>query len=225
MPQSSTVSRGSHINEKLKWKQLSVGLLIVIVTSFSTGCASLNSMQRSEYQSMKLAGLAVEEKNPVLATALGVLPGGGSFYTRQWGLGVADFLLWPTSILWDPFAGHSGAEVINYDITKAHLKQVEPSGVSISKTNQLSHGMSPTSIKAILGEPSQTQFIGDKSIWKYSLHQDSKGHVPFYLVLDKESQSLQEWYADEAEYLRQQDLWLRTFPPTQRQAIDLKVWQ
>ena len=60
-----------------------------------------------------------------MGVVLGVLPGGGSFYTRQWGLGVADLLLWPTSILWDPFAGYSGAEVINYDITRAHLKQAK----------------------------------------------------------------------------------------------------
>ena len=225
MTPSSTVSRDLRINVKFATNQLAVGLLLVVASMFSTGCASLNTVQRSEYQAMKLAGVAVQEKDPVLGTVLGVLPGGGSFYTHQWGLGVADVLLWPTSILWDPFAGHSGAEVINYDVTKAHLKQVKPCGVSISKTNQLSPGMSPTSIKAILGEPSQTQFIGDKSIWKYSLHQDSKGHVPFYLVLDKESQSLQEWYADEAEYLRQQELWLRTFPPTQRQEIDLKLRQ
>ena len=125
MTQSSSVSRGLRINEKLTRNQLGIGILIVMASTFSTGCASLNSVQRSEYQSMKLAGLAVEEKNPTTAMALGVLPGGGSFYTRQWALGVADLLLWPYSILWDPFAGQSGAEVINYDITKAHLKQTK----------------------------------------------------------------------------------------------------
>ena len=105
--------------------KLGFGLIILIASTFSTGCASLNSMQRSEYQAMKHAGVVVEEKDPVLGVVLGVLPGGGSFYTRQWGLGVADLLLWPTSILWDPFAGYSGAEVINYDITRAHLKQAK----------------------------------------------------------------------------------------------------
>ncbi len=74
---------------------------------------------------MKLAGVAVEEKNPTTAMVLGLLPGGGAFYTRQWGLGVFDLLTWPYSILWDPFVGDSGAEVINYDITRAHLKQVK----------------------------------------------------------------------------------------------------
>ncbi len=106
-------------------RQLGFVLIIVITGTFSTGCASLNSMQRSEYQAMKHAGVAVEEKDPVLGVVLGVLPGGGSFYTRQWGLGVADLLLWPTSILWDPFAGHSGAEVINYDVSRAHVKQAK----------------------------------------------------------------------------------------------------
>ena len=125
MTPSSTVSHGLRINGKFATKNLGVGLLIVMASMFSTGCASLNTVQRSEYQAMKLAGVAVQEKDPVLGTVLGVLPGGGSFYTHQWGLGVADLLLWPTSILWDPFAGHSGAEVINYDITKAHLKQTK----------------------------------------------------------------------------------------------------
>ena len=94
---------------------------------------------------------------------------------------------------------------------------------SISKTNQLSPGMTSSQIKAVLGEPSQTQFIGDKWIWKYSLHQYSKGLVPYYLVLGKESKLLQEWYADEAEYQRQQQLWLQAFPPTQRQEVGVTI--
>ncbi len=200
--------------------KLAFGLIIFTASAFSTGCASLNSFQRSEYQEMKLAGVAVKEKDPNLAMALGVLPGGGSFYTRQWGLGIADLLLWPYSIRWDPFVGRSGAEVINYDTTRARLK---PRGLPISKTNELSPGMTSSQVKAILGEPSQTQFIGDKWVWKYLLQQDSKALVPYYLILGKESQSLQEWYADEEEYLRQRQLWLQEFPPTQRQEIDLNV--
>ena len=102
--------------------KVAFGLIFAFFCAVSTGCASLNSMQRSEYQQMKVSGVAVEEKNPKTAMALGLLPGGGSFYTRQWGLGVADLLLWPYSILWDPFAGQGGAEVINYDMSRAHAK-------------------------------------------------------------------------------------------------------
>lgn len=106
-------------------KNLPVCLVLLAATTISTGCASLNSVQRAEYQSMKASGMVVEEKKPELGLVLGLLPGGGSFYTRQWGLGVADLLLWPMSIAWDPFAGYSGAEVINYDVSRAHAKQVK----------------------------------------------------------------------------------------------------
>ena len=106
-------------------KKLGVSLFFLAATTISSGCASLNSIQRTEYQSMKSSGLAVEEKQPALGAVLGILPGGGSFYTRQWGLGVADLLLWPTSILWDPVAGYQGSEVINYDVSRSHAKQIK----------------------------------------------------------------------------------------------------
>ena len=94
---------------------------------------------------------------------------------------------------------------------------------SSSKTNQLAPGMDPGDVKAILGEPSQSQFLGDKWIWKYSLHQYWKGFVPYYLVFSKENSKLTEWYADESEYQRQQQLWLQAMPATQRHEIELNV--
>jgi hypothetical protein len=100
-------------------------LVLAAAGAFSTGCTSLNSFQRSEYASMQAQGVAVEEKKPKVAAVLGILPGGGSFYTRQWGMGVVDFLLWPWSIIWDPFVGYSGAEAINYDVSRGHVKQLK----------------------------------------------------------------------------------------------------
>jgi hypothetical protein len=99
--------------------------LLLILVLLASGCASLNSTQRSELQAMRRAGVSVEEKKPILAATLGVLPGGGSFYTRQWGLGVVDVLLWPSSILWDPVAGYQGAEAINYDASRAYAKELK----------------------------------------------------------------------------------------------------
>jgi hypothetical protein len=93
---------------------------------------------------------------------------------------------------------------------------------SVSITNQLTPGMTTNEVKEILGEPSQTQFIADKWIWKYSLHQYWKGYIPYYLVFNKETQKLESWYADEAEYQRQQQLWLQAFPPKQKIEIDIK---
>ena len=94
---------------------------------------------------------------------------------------------------------------------------------SVAKTNQLTPGMKPAEVKAILGDPSQTQFVSDKWVWKYSLHEYWKGYVPYYLVFTRESPTLQSWYANEAEYLRQQQLWLQAIPPTQTHESELQV--
>ena len=39
------------------------------------------------------------------------MPGGGSFYGREYGLGVVNLLFWPLSSLWDPVSGHSAGLV------------------------------------------------------------------------------------------------------------------
>lgn len=96
---------------------------------------------------------------------------------------------------------------------------------SISKTNQLSPGMKPAEVRMVLGEPSQTQFISDKWVWKYSLHEPWKGFIPYYMVFGRESQSLEKWFPDEAEYMRQQQLWLQAIPPTQRHEVDVRIKQ
>lgn len=86
------------------------------------GCASgLNSFQKSELDRYEARGLVVQEKSPGLAAGLGLLPGGGSFYTREYGFGVVNLLLWPLSIIWDPVGGYDAAKVINYQATKAKL--------------------------------------------------------------------------------------------------------
>jgi hypothetical protein len=88
-----------------------------------TGCASgLNSLQEREYSAFERDGVLIEEKQPSTGVLLGLLPGGGSFYAREPGIGVANLLLWPLSILWDPISGSDGAKVINYDLTKHQLK-------------------------------------------------------------------------------------------------------
>lgn len=101
-------------------------LLAVGMVAVCSGCASgLNSHQKSEMRNYEARGLAVEEKNTGTAAALGLLPGGGSFYGREYGLGVVNLLFWPLSILWDPISGHSAAESINYSATKAHVAKLQ----------------------------------------------------------------------------------------------------
>lgn len=54
----------------------------------------------------------IKRKNPATAVVLGILPGGGSFYTGEIGLGIADLLLWPFSVIWDmPLAGKKAREI------------------------------------------------------------------------------------------------------------------
>jgi len=83
---------------------------------------------------------------------------------------------------------------------------------SIKNTNDLMPGMSIGEVKKIMGQPSQAQFIGNKLVLKYNLHQYFKGWVPYYLAFDKDSNKLESWFADEQEYYRNQQLWLEAMP-------------
>lgn len=101
------------------FKKIIMTSSIIGASILYTGCASkINSNQESELKSYKAKGLYVEEKSTGTASALGILPGGGSFYTENYGLGTVNLLLWPISILWDPVSGYWGAESINYHATK-----------------------------------------------------------------------------------------------------------
>jgi hypothetical protein len=83
------------------------------------GCAApLTSAQKRELEGYKVKGIALSEKDPAAGAWLGLLPGGGSFYTRHYGFGALNLLLWPFSILWDPVNGHQSAKYINYQATK-----------------------------------------------------------------------------------------------------------
>ena len=73
--------------------------------------------------------LYVQEKSPVVAGFLGILPGGGSFYTRQYGYGAANLALWPFSVAWDPFNGVGGARDLNYDATMMKVRKARKSAM------------------------------------------------------------------------------------------------
>ncbi len=104
-----------------KW--LPVGILGLALTC--AGCDGLNSRQESELRAMESDNVAVREKSPGTGAALGILPGCGSCYTRQWGMGVVDLLLWPLSVLWDPISGYNGAKEINYDVSRENVKRLK----------------------------------------------------------------------------------------------------
>lgn len=95
---------------------------LLAALSLLGGCASgLNSHQKAELAHFEARGLGVEEKNPGTAAALGLLPGGGSFYSRAYGYGVVNLLFWPLSILWDPVSGYDAASSLNYHATRANV--------------------------------------------------------------------------------------------------------
>lgn len=100
-------------------------LLIGGLLAITTGCANgLNSVQKAELDAYESRGMAIRDKSPGAAAALGLLPGGGSFYGREYGYGVVNLLLWPLSILWDPVSGYDAARAINYNVTKAHVAKL-----------------------------------------------------------------------------------------------------
>ena len=103
----------------------------IIATLILTGCASgISSMQQQELTGYEAKGLAVQEKSTSTATALGFLPGGGSFYTRNYGFGVLNLLTWPYSILWDPISGYNGAQEINYHATLANVNKLKDNDIA-----------------------------------------------------------------------------------------------
>lgn len=110
----------------MKSRRVALALLSAVVLS---GCG-LNSRQEAELRAMQNDHVAVTEKSVGTAAALGILPGCGSFYTRQWGLGIVDLLLWPFSILWDPIAGYSEAKMINYDVSRENVKGLKKKAIT-----------------------------------------------------------------------------------------------
>lgn len=127
-------------------------LVVLIVVSFGlSGCAtSLNSAQKDELKAYEVKGLAVKEKSPGTGAALGILPGGGSFYSRHYGIGVINLLLWPASILWDPISGYQGSKFINYYATKTDLEK------------KRSEEQKMLDDKLVLGQVSKEEFVSQK---------------------------------------------------------------
>ena len=100
-------------------------LLVLAITFITVSCTSLNTAQKQELREWKAAGLAQEPKSEGLAAGLNILPGFGDFYNGNIGLGVVNLLAWPFSVLWAPVGGATGAEEVNYYITKVQVSKFE----------------------------------------------------------------------------------------------------
>jgi len=106
-------------------KFLNIIFLMLVLASLQNCATGINSSQKKELTAYKAKGFYVEEKKTSLAAGLGLLPGGGSFYTREYSLGVLNLLVWPFSVLWDPISGHNAATRINYYATKEHVDDLK----------------------------------------------------------------------------------------------------
>jgi hypothetical protein len=107
-------------------------LLTAVLITLLSSCASggISSGQKRELAEARALypEVYVEEKNVVAATALGLVFGGGSFYTGHPVSGVFNLLLWPLSIFWDPINGYEGALEANYYATKINYKKMKAAG-------------------------------------------------------------------------------------------------
>ncbi len=88
---------------------------------------------------------------------------------------------------------------------------------TVEKTRSLQPGMMHKDVVKLLGKPKSVQFVGDKVILKYSFHEYWKGWVPYYIIFNKQTGKLQEWYEDEAEYQRNQAMWASVFQEFEKQ--------
>lgn len=64
-------------------------------------------------------------KRTVVAGLLGLLPGGGLFFTEHYGGGIRDLLLWPFSVLWDPYLAVKTAKEQNMQATVSACRATE----------------------------------------------------------------------------------------------------
>src|SRR5690554_8027494 len=95
----------------------------IAAAAMITGCATgLNSMQEREYRAMEAADVLIVEKDPSVGAALGILPGGGSFYARSPGIGAVALLFWPPSILLGPAGAYLARFAISSVGTRHELQ-------------------------------------------------------------------------------------------------------
>lgn len=98
-------------------------VVVLLLGLSSVACSDphygLKKYQISDLRHWEAAGQpVVVEKRPETATVLGFFIGLGGFYTNEPVLGVIDLLLWPISILWEPWIAPAYANQINYEATK-----------------------------------------------------------------------------------------------------------
>jgi hypothetical protein len=101
-----------------KFFVLFILLGILAVSSNARADEYADRIQAKKYRKAIVMGCdPVTVKDPATAAALGLLPGGGSFYTGHFALGVVDLLTWPFSSIWDIPLSYSRADRKNQEET------------------------------------------------------------------------------------------------------------
>ncbi len=102
-------------------KKILFFLILFVVFS----CASpLTKQEKKQLSQWKNNNFYIEEKKTSLGVGLGFLPGGGSFYGREYAIGMVNLLLYPVSILWDPISGYNATQQINYNATQDNVNHL-----------------------------------------------------------------------------------------------------
>jgi len=102
-------------------KKILFFLILLVVSS----CVSpLTKQEKKQLSQWKNNNFYIEEKKTSLGVGLGFLPGGGSFYGREYAIGMVLILLYPVSILWDPISGYNATQQINYNATQDNVNHL-----------------------------------------------------------------------------------------------------
>ena len=122
--------------------RISIIPILIIAICFN-GLSSLSkehdydfseSVSEEEYRAAIRAGCKdIKVKSPALAATLGILPGGGAFYTGDPATGTHDLLLWPFSAFWGPFTARDIAKERNRSATIEYCKKMHSINDSLNE--------------------------------------------------------------------------------------------
>lgn len=170
------------------------------------GCTSgISNKQKMDLLTYESRGLAVEEKNPGAAAVLGILPGGGSFYGREYALGVVNLLFWPISICWDPVSGNRAALRINYIETmeKVHrLKENEIMVLNQKMSNGLIDDYNYNIELARISRKYDIDIVALPTAYNRSYHQPANQNNTSQTNKNQQPRELQNQNLSYAEYQR-----------------------
>ena len=101
------------------FKLLVICALMLSFTGSAFADEFADRLKERKYRNALLAGCEdIKIKDPDSALIFGLLPGGGSFYTRELGLAIVDFILYPVgSFLWDGALASNRANKMNKEET------------------------------------------------------------------------------------------------------------